>query len=214
MRAVGARFEAQRHHPTSDDPRILSRGQVRAAMDPAGPQEIESNHFRVADPTIERQPGSFSDLKADRLSRLTLGHLGTLLHPPSGKHVPDPQRDEVASAKLAVYGHVEQREVALVVGHFEADPDGPDMPRQERALLTNDAALVPGDASRTKGGEKIVGHEYTSSPPGPPFFGHADHLKIPRLGPGVGASGGRTKPLRGIGACCWRSAPNSALLFV
>src|SRR3989338_7581426 len=60
MRAVGARFEAQRHHPTSDDPRILSRGQVRSAMDPAGPQEIESNHFRVADPTIERQPGSFS----------------------------------------------------------------------------------------------------------------------------------------------------------
>src|SRR3989338_2667048 len=74
MRAVGARFEAQRHHPTSDDPRILSRGQVRAAMDPAGPQEIESNHFRVADPTIERQPGSFSDLKADRLAGLTLDH--------------------------------------------------------------------------------------------------------------------------------------------
>jgi hypothetical protein len=28
------------------------------------------------------------------------------------------------------------------------------------------------------------------------------------------AKGGRTKPLRGVGACGWRSAPNSALLFV
>jgi len=33
------------------------------------------------------------------------------------------------------------------------------MPRQERALLANDAALVPGDARKMKGGEKIVGYE-------------------------------------------------------
>ena len=52
--------------------------------------------------------------------------------------------------------------------------------------LTDDAAFVPGDADRTKGWEQIGGHGITSCPPGPPFFGRADHHTIPRFGPGVG----------------------------
>jgi hypothetical protein len=55
------------------------------------------------------------------------------------------------------------------------------MPRQEKALLTNAAALDLGDASRTKGGEKIGGHGTTSCPPGTPFFSHADSGRISRL---------------------------------
>lgn len=35
-----------------------------------------------------------------------------------------------------------------------------------------------------------------------------------RVRPSPDAKGGRTKPLRGMGACGWRSAPNSALRFV
>lgn len=52
---------------------------------------------------------------------------------------------------------------------------------QERALLPDNAALVPGNAGRAKGGEKIDGHENASCPPGPPFFVHADQERIPQL---------------------------------
>lgn len=38
--------------------------------------------------------------------------------------------------------------------------------------------------------------------------------KLDRLWGGRGVTGGRTKPLRGIGTWGWHSAPNSALLFV
>lgn len=65
------------------------------------------------------------------------------------------------------------------------------MPRQERAFLANDAALVPGDAGGTKGGEKIGGRQFISCPPGLPVFGHADRYRIPHLRPGEGALGGK-----------------------
>jgi hypothetical protein len=79
---------------------------------------------------------------------------------------------------------------AHVARHLQPDPDGPDMPWQERALLPDDAALVPSDGDRTKGGEKINGHGTFSCPPGPPFFGLADAFNISRKGPHVPAQGG------------------------
>jgi hypothetical protein len=38
------------------------------------------------------------------------------------------------------------------------------MPLQERPFLADYAALVPGDAGGTKGGEKIDGHGFISRP--------------------------------------------------
>jgi len=54
MRPVGARLEAQRHHSAPDDAGIPERRQMRAAVDPAGPQELEAQHLWVADPALER----------------------------------------------------------------------------------------------------------------------------------------------------------------
>ena len=121
-----------------------------------------------------------SDLEPDRLARLALNHRGTLLDAPGCEDIPDPEGYEIAPAQLAVDGHVEQRKVTGVARHLEPDPDRPDMPRQEWALLPDDAALVPGDAGGTESAEKIDGHENTSCPPGPPFFGHADQGSIPQ----------------------------------
>lgn len=191
MRAVGARLQADRHDPPPDDPGILSRRQVRAAVDSAGPQELQADHFGIAHPALEGQPRRLGDLEPDRLPRLALDHRGAFLDPPGGEDIPDPEADEIATAQLAVHGHVEQRQVARIARHLEADANGPDMPGQKRAFLADDAALVPRHADRTEDGKKIDGHGTTSCPPGPPFFGHADHYRIPRFGPGVGASGGK-----------------------
>jgi hypothetical protein len=40
MGATSARFETERRDPATNDPRILPGSQVRAAVKPAGPQEL------------------------------------------------------------------------------------------------------------------------------------------------------------------------------
>lgn len=88
--------------------------------------------------------------------------------PPRRKDVAHLQAGQVTSPKLAVDGRVEQRQVASVVCHLQADADRPDVFRQQGALLAEDASFVPG---RTFGADrrKIVGgHGVTSRPPAPP----------------------------------------------
>ena len=94
-------------------------------MDPAGPQQLEAGHLRVGYPALEGQPGGLRDLEPDRLTGLALDHRGPLLDAPGGEDIPDPEADKIATSKLAVDGHVEQREVAHVACHLEADADGP-----------------------------------------------------------------------------------------
>jgi hypothetical protein len=48
------------------------------------------------------------------------------------------------------------------------------VPWKERALLADDATIVPRDVGGTEGRKKIDGNGTTSCPPGPPFFGLAD----------------------------------------
>ena len=54
------------------------------------------------------------------------------------------------------------------------------MPGKQWSLLTDDAALVPGDVVSAEGKKKINGHGSTSCPPGPPFFGLSDASKVSR----------------------------------
>jgi hypothetical protein len=70
------------------------------------------------------------------------------------------------------------------------------MSGQQRSFLTDDAALVPGDAVRTEGRKKINGHGSASCPPDPPFFGKADPNRIPHSWYRVAAKGGK----RSVGA--------------
>ena len=168
MRAIGARLKTYRQDPFAQDARILPRRQMRTVVKTAGPEILQPKHFRIGDPAFERLACRFGDLKADRLARLALGNGGALLHPSGCENVPDLQADQVAASKLAVDSHVEQRQVASVVRHLQADPDRPDMFRQQRPLLTDDAPLVPGRTFRPKRRKKIDGHGMTSCPPAPP----------------------------------------------
>jgi hypothetical protein len=82
------------------------------------------------------------------LTRLALDHRGAFRHAPSCKDSADPESNKITTTKLAVHGHVEQREVARIACHLETNPDGPDAPWPERAFLADYAALVPKAAGR------------------------------------------------------------------
>ena len=75
----------------------------------------------------------------------------------SGEHLAWIQRignlepDEIASAKLTIDSGVEQGEVSVVLCDLKPNTDRPDMFRHQRALLPNEASLVPGGAVRTNG---------------------------------------------------------------
>lgn len=58
-------------------------------------------------------------------------------------HVPDLERDEVASAQLAVDAEVEQCEFAPPSLHLEGDAQRPDVLELEGRLLPDKLALVP-----------------------------------------------------------------------
>jgi hypothetical protein len=147
-RAICAWLEADRRDPAAQNSRVLPRGEMRAAMEPARPEELGTEHLRVCYTSFERLSDRFGDLEPDGTPGLALRDGGALLFAPGGEDVADAQRDQVAAAKLAVYRHVEQREVACVAGHLEAYADRPDVLRLERALLADDTTLVPGDPGR------------------------------------------------------------------
>lgn len=94
MCTVGARLQSDRYNPSPDDPGILSRRQMRTAMDSAGPKELQADHFGVVDPALERQPRRLGDFEPDRLRGLSLDHRRSFLDTPSSEYIPDPETDE------------------------------------------------------------------------------------------------------------------------
>jgi hypothetical protein len=55
----------------------------------------------------------------------SLDHRGPRPCPPGGEDIANPESDKIATARLPVGGHVEQREAARVASHLETDPDEP-----------------------------------------------------------------------------------------
>jgi hypothetical protein len=62
---------------------------------------------------------------------------------PAVKTSADLEADEITSSELAVDGGIEQGEIADGVCEFETDATSPDVLRQQWALLTYDATVVP-----------------------------------------------------------------------
>jgi hypothetical protein len=59
-------------------------------------------------------------------------------------YVVDLQADEIATSELAVDREVEQGKISFPALQLKPNPNGPDIFRIERALLADQAALVPG----------------------------------------------------------------------
>ena len=144
MRAIGARFQPDREHPVAHDPGILARGKVWASMETAWPEILTANHFGIVDPSLQRLARRVGDLEAHGFARLALRDRSAFFNAARRVHVVHLQANQIAASEFAVDGHVEQREIALVVGHFQPDADGPDMLGKKWPLLADDAAFVQG----------------------------------------------------------------------
>ena len=96
------------------------------------------------DPVRDGIAGLLGDLELHRSLGLLLHDHGPVGDPGIVGDVPNPKSNQIAPAQLAVDRQVEQRQIKILVGQLEPDPDVPDFPQLERGLLANQFAFVPG----------------------------------------------------------------------
>jgi hypothetical protein len=99
---------------------------------------------KIRDPVSDRGPRLFGNFELDRPAGFLLDHGRAIPHLAADAHVIDPHGDQITAAQLAVDPEIEQREIALPTLKLKPDPDCPDILRPERALLADQATLVPG----------------------------------------------------------------------
>ncbi|MGA8403115.1 MAG: hypothetical protein WB697_24750 [Stellaceae bacterium] len=100
----------------------------------------------------------FGDLELDRPAGLPLDDRRPILHPAPDADITDPKPHEVAAPELIVDREVEQREIAFALFKLEPNADGPDFSGSQRALLTDETALVPRGFGKADKGWDRAGH--------------------------------------------------------
>jgi hypothetical protein len=93
---------------------------------------------------MDRGAGLLHDFKLDRSPCLFLDHGATVSHPAADAYVVDLQADEIATSELAVDREIEQGKISFPTLQLKPNPNGPGIFRLERALLADQAAVVPG----------------------------------------------------------------------
>jgi hypothetical protein len=88
----------------------------------------------------------FGDFELDRSAGFPLDHRGAVPDSAPDAHIADLEPHEVAAPQLAVEGQIEQSEVASTLFELKPDADCPDLLWLQRALLADEAVLVPGGA--------------------------------------------------------------------
>jgi hypothetical protein len=144
-RSLNIDFQAALH-PSVDDTGVLARRELRRLPETAREQIPAPAGVEGDQPLADRGAGLLGDLELHRPAGLFLDHRRAIANSPAGGHVIDPQPNEVAAPELAVDGQIEHRKIALAPLHLEANTDGPDIPWLQRALLADQAPLVPGVA--------------------------------------------------------------------
>jgi hypothetical protein len=127
-----------------DDASVLPGREVRSGSETAREQVALVPEFDFRQPITDRGPGLLHDFELDRSPCLFLDHGATVSHPAAGAYVVDLQADEIATSELAVDREVEQGKISFPAPQLKPNPNGPDIFRLERALLADQAALVPG----------------------------------------------------------------------
>src|ERR1700737_2198677 len=144
MGAVGRTVEPRTLHPGMDDASVLPGREGRLGSGRAREQIASIPEFDLRQPIMDRGPGLLHDFELDRSPCLFLDHGATVSHPAAGAYVVDLQADEIATSELAVDREVEQGKISFPALQLKPNPNGPDIFRLERALLADQAALVPG----------------------------------------------------------------------
>ena len=143
-----------------------------AVMKPAGEHETAAVHFRRLDPRGNSVPRVFRELELNGPLGFALGHGHSFTNAIIPHQVSDGQFDQIASAKLAINCHVEQRKIAQVARQFQPHADRPDLFRQQWSFLADDPALVSGSSFRGDSGKLDSWHSKLSNPPAKPRHQH------------------------------------------
>jgi hypothetical protein len=113
MRAVGGAIEPGALDPVMDDPRILSRRQVRLRPKAAREDVVSIPRVDPGEPVLDRRPGLLGDFKLHRPACLLLDYSDAMSNPSAGANIVELYPHEIAASELAIYGEIEQGEVAL-----------------------------------------------------------------------------------------------------
>jgi hypothetical protein len=144
MCAVGRTVEPRTLDPGMDDASVLPGREVRLGSEPAREQVAPLPEFDLRQPITDRGPSLLRDFELDGSPCLFLNQGDSVPHPAAGAYVVDLQADEIAASELAVDREVEQSEISFPALQLKPNANGPDIFRLERALLADQAALVPG----------------------------------------------------------------------
>jgi hypothetical protein len=113
-------------------------------MKSARKQELVSDHFRRLDPVGQSFSRVFSKFKLHRLVRLALNDGHAITDSVVPNKICNVERDQVATAQLAIDCDIEQSQIAKIARKFKACADGPNLFWQQWSLLADEATFVPG----------------------------------------------------------------------
>jgi hypothetical protein len=107
-------------------------------------QEVLGSSPCTADPRCDRLSSLLRDLELHGTPRFLLHDNRPCGHSVPAGDVPHSELDQVAGAKLAVDGEIEQGEFPQALRQLKTYPDRPDFLQAQGRLLSYQLALVPG----------------------------------------------------------------------
>jgi hypothetical protein len=119
-------------------------GERLVLSDPARKQVLTWPAIALPDPLQDRLARLFGYFELDGTPGFPLHDHGSRTDAPAQQHIVDPQRNEIAAAKLAVDRKVEHCEIAQTLFQLKTDADRPDLPELKRWFLPDELAAVPG----------------------------------------------------------------------
>jgi hypothetical protein len=105
---------------------------------------VLGSSYCTADPRCDRLLSLLRDLELHGAPRFLLHDNRPCGHPVPATDVPHSELDQVAGAKLAVDGEIEQGEFPEALRQPKTYPDRPDFLQAQGRLLSYQLALVPG----------------------------------------------------------------------
>jgi hypothetical protein len=143
---IGAGFKSDGHYPSLDNPGVLPGRQMLRRLAAAWEQIAAAATSDEWEPCYKCSFRLLSHFELYGPLCLLLDDGGSIPDRATRPQVFDPQSYKVASAKLAVYGEIEERQLSDRSAHFQSNTDRPHVLGLKWALLTNKNTLVPGAA--------------------------------------------------------------------
>lgn len=141
--SIFLRAQTDRGHPLVNEACILPRAHMFCVIDSAREYIVFDRAASPLQPGQKAGPHVARDLELDGTTRLLLNDDRSGSDFGSGDDITDPDLDQVAAAKLAVYRKIKQSAVTNAALTIEKEADGPDLLLRKRTLRADFPAGVP-----------------------------------------------------------------------